>query len=648
MYKYNQEIATSLSQSIRAVANTTTMKLRFVLAISIHVILISGISGQGQVQYGNPARRAQVATGNQRIYGPSRSARFQDGRQFSSSPVRRGQVPDRNVPVSRRQAVEVNGPINTGQVQNNNQARVVQLQNNIQARNRGSQIQSPNANVQDAQVRSGNLVVNDPARGAQSPAGNNINAPTANNNPAAPAPVNAPAGQGTNNAVRPGTPAPNDNTLVQLPNGPVRGKEWGMYYSWESIPYAEPPVGDLRFEDPQPYNRRWQGEFNATVFPSYCLQWYRDRGVNKRRGQEDCLTVSVYSPKPRGNRYPVVAYFHGGHFMLGGGPEFDPEQSMVGARLIMIKINFRLGPLGFLSTGDSSIPGNYGLKDQRLALQWIKQNIAAFGGDPEKILVLGHGSGGAAAHLHMLQPSLANIAKAVVSMSGVALNPWAITPNARDNAIRLAAAVNCTNFKETLQLKACLKSRNPDDVVSGVQTLLNFGYNPFVTFGPVIEPANTPNAFLTQQPEAIIRSGRFSHIPWLASYTTNDGAFNAAELLRINPRTGFEFLNDLNTNWLDVAPQNLFLQNMRNDAREYAQSLKEAYLGKENFTVKNYAMVQKMYTDILVRLGALKALQLHSRYSKAPVYGYIYDIPANHGIGYDMSLRKDVPFGRSS
>uniref|UniRef100_A0A1I8PLJ9 carboxylesterase n=1 Tax=Stomoxys calcitrans TaxID=35570 RepID=A0A1I8PLJ9_STOCA len=453
----------------------------------------------------------------------------------------------------------------------------------------------------------------------------------------------------------PGTQTPNPNPtcadnpdlVVQIANGPVRGKEWGMYYSWESIPYAEPPVGDLRFEAPRPYAQQWTQEFNGTVYPQYCMQWFRDHGVNKRRGVEDCLTVSVYSPKPRGVKYPVVAYLHGGHFMLGGGPEFDAEPSMMGGRMVMVKINFRVGPLGFISTGDSELPGNYGLKDQELALQWIQQNIAAFGGDPEKILLFGHGSGAASAHLHMLRPSLANIAKAVVSMSGVALNPWAITVNASANAQRLAAAVNCTNTQSSKDIKVCLKSRMAEDVVGAVQSLLNWGYNPFTTFGPVIEPRNSPNGFLTDQPESIIRSGRFSQIPWLASYTSNDGAFNAAELLRISSRTGSEFLNEMNENWLDMAPQNLFLRNLYDDPREYAQSLKDVYIGSENFTVQNYAKIQKMYTDVLMRIGILKAMQLHSRHSTSPVYGYIYDIPANYGIGYDLSLRREIPFGAS-
>ncbi|XP_058975424.1 esterase P-like [Musca domestica] len=478
--------------------------------------------------------------------------------------------------------------------------------------------------------------------------------------PVAPA---AEAGQSLN--LPPGKPARTPNTVdrnsirqsvadaagsgsvvVQTPNGPIRGKEWGMYFSWESIPYAKPPVGKLRFEDPQPLDQKWPTELNATVYPQYCLQWFRDHGVNKLRGQEDCLTLSIYTPKPRGVKYPVVVFLHGGQFMMGGGPEFDPEPSMVGSRIVMVKVNYRLGPLGFLSTGDNVIPGNYGLKDQLLALQWIKQNIANFDGDPNKILLLGHGAGGASTHLHMLRPSLANIAKAAISMSGVALNPWAVITKPQDNANRLAAAVNC-NAKSSQDLKTCLQSRNATDIVNAVQTLLNWGYNPLVPFGPVVEPKNAKNAFLTEQPEAIIKSGRFSHIPWLVSYTSHDGNFNAAELLRINPRTGTEYINEMNKNWLDLAPQNLFLQHISKDPRGYAQGLKDAYLGDEPFSTKSYAKVEEMYTDVLVKNGVLKAMQLHSRYSKAPVYGFVYDIASNYAIGYDLAFRTDIKFGAS-
>ncbi|XP_073838531.1 esterase 6-like [Musca autumnalis] len=420
-----------------------------------------------------------------------------------------------------------------------------------------------------------------------------------------------------------------------------------MYFSWESIPYAKPPVGDLRFEDPQPFDQKWTQEFNATVKPQYCMQWFRDNGVHKLQGQEDCLTLSIYTPKPRGVKYPVVVFLHGGQFMMGGGSEFDPEPSMMVGRFVMVKVNYRLGPLGFLSTGDEILPGNYGLKDQLLALQWVKQNIAAFDGDANKILLLGHGAGGASAHLHMLRPDTVNIIKAAVSMSGVALNPWAIVANPRDNANRLAAAVNCTNNNDSLELKTCLKSRNATDVVNAVETLLNWGYNPMVPFGPVVEPPSAQNAFLTQQPEEIIKSDQFSHIPWLVSYTSHDGNFNAAELLRINPVTGTEYINELNKNWLDLAPQNLFLGQYSSDDRSFAQYLKDVYLGEETFSTKTYNKVEEMYTDVLVKNGVLKSMQLHSIYSKAPVYGYVYDIPSNFGIGYDLASREDISFGAS-
>ncbi|KAK7083393.1 hypothetical protein SK128_020036, partial [Halocaridina rubra] len=171
------------------------------------------------------------------------------------------------------------------------------------------------------------------------------------------------------------------------------------FHSFESIPFAKPPVGALRFKDPEPADP-WVGDLNATLAPPTCPQFIVV-------GDEDCLYLNVYTPVDSLNQtesLPVMVYIHGGAFYLGGSYFFRGVQPLVQHNVIMVTINYRLGVLGFLSTEDAAAPGNQGLKDQTLALQWVHDNIAAFGGDPDKITIFGESAGSASVHYQLITP----------------------------------------------------------------------------------------------------------------------------------------------------------------------------------------------------------------------------------------------------
>lgn len=168
--------------------------------------------------------------------------------------------------------------------------------------------------------------------------------------------------------------------------------------SFEGIPYAKPPVGENRFKKSIPADP-WYGILNATREPPICLQYdfFFEPAVLK--GSEDCLFINVYTPKlPAGEEktelLEVLAFIHGGAFVTGKSGSYKPFV-LLDRNILLVTFNYRLGPLGFLSTEDSVVPGNNGLKDQVLALEWIQKNIAAFGGDPEKVTIAGLSAGGA-------------------------------------------------------------------------------------------------------------------------------------------------------------------------------------------------------------------------------------------------------------
>nr|XP_016933231.1 esterase 6 [Drosophila suzukii] len=445
---------------------------------------------------------------------------------------------------------------------------------------------------------------------------------------------------------------PDDHLVVELPQGKLRGRDNGFYYSYESIPYAESPTGELRFEAPEPYKQKWLDIFDASQTPVVCLQWDQFiQGDNKLAGEEDCLTVSVYTPKNSSrNSYPVVAHIHGGAFMFGAASQNGHENVMREGKFILVKISYRLGPLGFASTGDTDLPGNYGLKDQRLALQWIKQNIASFGGEPENILVVGHSAGGASVHLQMLREDFGQLAKAAISFSGNALDPWVIQQEqgARGRAFELGRIVGCGLAADSETLKKCLKSKPASEIVTAVRNFLIFSYVPFAPFGPVVEPSDAPEAFLIQDPREVIKSGKFGQVPWAVTYVTEDGGYNAALLLEDWNKSGKTVLEELNDRWFDWAPYLLFYRDSKKTVQEmddYSRKIRQEYVGDQRFTTENYWELQQLFTDILFKNSTQDSLDLHRKYGKSPAYAFVYDNPADRGIAQVLTKRRDIHFG---
>ncbi|XP_050302715.1 venom carboxylesterase-6-like isoform X3 [Anthonomus grandis grandis] len=194
--------------------------------------------------------------------------------------------------------------------------------------------------------------------------------------------------------------------LVSLPYGMIQGKELVSpgnitYRAFQGIPYAAAPVGTLRFQPPQqPY--QWEGIKNTTKEGNICFSVHEDSDLEN----EDCLFMNVYTPilsNSSAVKLPVMLWFYGGGFYTGSslsthfGPDFFMEKNV-----IIAIFNYRVGPFGFLATEDGVISGNAGLKDQVMAIKWVNENIASFGGDPDKVTIFGQSAGGASVGYQLL------------------------------------------------------------------------------------------------------------------------------------------------------------------------------------------------------------------------------------------------------
>ncbi|XP_053674413.1 juvenile hormone esterase-like [Anopheles nili] len=356
-------------------------------------------------------------------------------------------------------------------------------------------------------------------------------------------------------AVASGIAADQTAPRVCIEDGCMRGS-WmrsflgRRYQAFVGVPFAKPPVGPLRFAGPVP-NEPWtETELDATgnVQREPCIQLdilLSQRGVE---GSEDCLYLNVYSPmtSTKGSNssnhvpIPTLVFIHPGAFMVGyNSPLMYNAEKLMDHSVILVTIPYRLGAFGFLSTSDEAASGNFGLKDQRLALQWIQKNIHAFGGDPKLVTLLGSSAGGASVHLHLMHLQNEGLFQRAISLSGNALAAWS-TPkkNPEQTARKQAALVGIQNSDQltTSELIQALRSVDANQIAKSYSALTvgqrknryffqqNGSPYHMLLYGPVIEPSTVEDAFLTAHPKDLwSHSEKYLSVPWLTGIVPNDG-----------------------------------------------------------------------------------------------------------------------------
>lgn len=253
--------------------------------------------------------------------------------------------------------------------------------------------------------------------------------------------------------------------------------------------------------------------------------------MRKITGEEDCLYVNIYTPTLDQNaKLDVVIYIHGGAFMFLWGGFYGPRYAME-RNIVFVNLNYRLGPLGFLSTASKVVPGNNGIKDQILALKFIKNYVKFFGGNSDSITIMGMSAGGASVHTHYLSPKSKNLFHRGISQSGTTLNPWVIMENPLEKTKTLAANLGCTAKKQTNMID-CLKKRSGRQITQQVEAFQPWLYNPFSPFGLVVDSwADDP--VLPDHPYNLIVEGKAQEIPWIVSETNSEGLYPASGILDV-------------------------------------------------------------------------------------------------------------------
>ncbi|XP_072929345.1 carboxylesterase 3 [Epargyreus clarus] len=239
------------------------------------------------------------------------------------------------------------------------------------------------------------------------------------------------------------------------------------YYTFTGIRYAEPPVGQRRFQ--RPVRRFLAGDVNATQLCPPCPQM-DPRGSGRVIGKEDCLCINIFAPKMPGEEQgcPVVFFIHGGNYRTGSSKPYG-GQHFIKKDTILVTAQYRLGSLGYLSTGNKDVSGNTGLFDLHTAMSWVNDYIEFFGGDRSRIVVMGQGSGGSAASLLALSPEGRNAA-GVAALSGAPLSPGAVRPDPAKHAEELAKITGCPKDPPE-RLLMCLRKMAMEKIVEADKSI---------------------------------------------------------------------------------------------------------------------------------------------------------------------------------
>lgn len=272
-------------------------------------------------------------------------------------------------------------------------------------------------------------------------------------------------------------------------NKPIHQQRYIMNVStFLGIPYAKPPLFEGRFKPPR-HVPNWYSTWQGLDYQSACPQNLKYIGTSNhiRNIHEDCLYLNIFSPSVSitvNNQYPVLFYVHGGDLDHGASNQFPGHMLAAWGEVVVVTFNYRLGALGFLSTGDANSPGNYGLMDMAMALEWVYTNIRFFNGDRSKITVFGPGAGGAMAGLLAVLPKTKDYVSQVIAMSGSPLAEWAALDDVYrvQNTSRVyGQEVGCT-VESSYKLLQCLNRRSYEELSTApiIPDLGTFAWAPAV------------------------------------------------------------------------------------------------------------------------------------------------------------------------
>lgn len=409
---------------------------------------------------------------------------------------------------------------------------------------------------------------------------------------------------------------------VKTVNGTIEGTTEGNGIRvFRGIPFAAPPVGDLRWKPPQPV-KNWDGVRPARAFGAQCMQRrvFSDMVFRASGMSEDCLYLNVWTPAGApGARLPVLVYFFGGGFIAGDGsePRYDGE-SMARKGIVALTVNYRLGVFGFFAHPDLTresprhASGNYALLDQQAALQWVHDNIAAFGGDPAKVTIAGESAGSISVSALMASPLSKGLIAGAIGESGAMIGttlPAVPLADAEKAGVAFATGLDAPGLDALRAIPA--------------DKLLEATAKPGLPrFSPTID-----GYFLPRLPAEIFEAGDQAHVPLLAGWNSEESGARA--ILASAEPTPENYANAVRKLYGDAADRVL-----------------KAYPGHSAEQVLESATA--LASDRFIGFSTWKWIDLHGRTGGKPVYRYMYSRPRPGSRGAAHSAEIEYAMGNLS
>ncbi|XP_003510991.1 liver carboxylesterase-like isoform X1 [Cricetulus griseus] len=388
----------------------------------------------------------------------------------------------------------------------------------------------------------------------------------------------------------------------------VKDSDVGVH-TFLGIPFAKPPVGSLRFAPPEP-PEPWSGVRDGTSYPAMCLQSdIMTIGGAKEMNllmhpvsmSEDCLYLNIYTPAHahEGSNLPVMVWIHGGGLVIGMASMTDGSILAATEDIVMVAIQYRLGILGFFSTGDEHARGNWGYLDQVAALHWVQQNIASFGGNPGQVTIFGASAGGTSVSSLVVSPMSKGLFHRAIMQSGVALLPDLISEKSEVVYTTVANLSGC-KAEDTEALVHCLRDKSKAEILAINQVF-------------TMTPGVVDGMFLPRHPRELLASVDFHPVPSIVGIDSDEFGWGVPMFMGLDhviKNITRETLPDV----LKSTAAHMMLP------PECSDLLMEEYMGDIEDPQTLQAQFRNMMGDFMFVIPALQVAHFHR--SHAPVYFY--------------------------